>query len=255
MDSNYKPTSLRELLPKSLTDFVILEDAIEGKDLQEFIEFKRKNKISDDTNLLELLASQDIENQKIALVNLVDNSEVEVFRALEGYYNSLQEDNQLKEWAKYTMMRCKISMENSLLGTNKIPMASGLGAKNGKIRFFALLFKEDKSLITESEQKVISNELNFQARELENDIEQVTFNNYYFSVVYLCSLKYMPTLIFEKLSKEMKELGLIISPHMMINNVKIMNDQEINNFFERVNQSDDIADAFSQEEDSTIDNL
>lgn len=239
MDSNYKPNSLRELLPKSLTDFVILEDAIEGKNLQEFVEYKRKNKVDENTNLLELLNSQDVENQKIALVNLVDNSEVEVFRALESYYNSLEEESQLKDWAKYTMMRCKISMENSLLGTNRIPMASGLGAKNGKIRFFALLFKEDKTDISPSEQKVITNELNFQGNELENEIEQVIFNNYYFSVVYLCSLKYMPTLIFEKLGKEMKELGLIISPHMMINNVKIMNDQEINEFLLKAIQEEE----------------
>jgi len=222
---------IREILGSNADNFSILEHQVDIKVQVEYYEFSRKQKTNEDVKDILLKESDlyrsdiDLEKKKTLLVNLASIEKPEAYRILQKYLSEAQPD--IKDWAIMACQESRMLLETRLLDEQQVFISTGLGGKGRKLRYFVVFFPQSENGFNETEQKVMSSELEFVLRRYNGDIEEVHFFDRFATILALIPLNVAVKQPFQQTIDECNSLRNYIKKEFIITNVKILDAKEI----------------------------
>lgn len=222
---------IREILGSSSTNFSILEHQVDIKVQMEYFEYSKSKGRAD--NIEKVLSNEhklydddvSLDEKKALLVNLASIDQPEAYRILERY--SAKATSELRDWAIMATQESRMLLETQLLDEQQVFISTGLGGKDGKLRYFIVAFSEDEMPFTPSQRKLIESEFSYSLRLNESEVEKLEFYDTYFTLVALVPLSVKVRLPFQKAIDECNSLGRFIKDAFIITNVKELDEFEI----------------------------
>ncbi len=218
------------------TDIVNREIPIEIQ--MEFVEVSNKGiinseeKIDKEEFMLDLFSvlekSVEIEDIKEILVFLSNCKNPKAYRVLENFEKQASED--VKDWAYLALRASRMKLESYLLEKNAVLVSSGLGGKDGKLRYFVVLFSVTSKDFNQTQIKILEKELDFFIDRENGEIEYFKAQANFVKMEVLLRLDLSLRQFFRQISNSCKELGIELNDNLLITNVKVLNDMEIKNF-------------------------
>ena len=222
---------IKEMLGVATPNFSILEHQIDIKLQMEYFEYSKSHQAVLTPN--ELLLDEpklysnnvDFEDKKELLVGLASVDKPEAYRILERFATNAPE--QIKGWAIMALQESRMLLETRMLDEQQVFISTGLGGKNGKLRYFVVALSNDEIPFTDTQQRLISSEFDFSLKRFNADIEEIRFASYYFSVIAVVPLSVPIRQPFKMAIDECNSLGRFIKSSFLITNVKLLTDSEI----------------------------
>lgn len=222
---------MREIAKNNPEKIAIIETSVDPNIQIEF--FEKIQKINDNTK--EKISIEDsekelfnptvtIERKKELLVILVTFGEVESFRLIEKFLESV--DVELKTWAYLACQQAKMFLESKLLEETKIYIASGLGGKEHRLRYSFALHSKHNSF-NKYQKDTVKGELEYFFKKEDCLIEEVYFEDQYVIATCLVPIFIEIVDLLQIVLKEINEYGDFLNPNVFITNEKKINIAEI----------------------------
>lgn len=214
-------------------NFHILESSVPVERQMEYFHFSenvKKDKtvhpipIEDQISALNT-ADTSMEEKKYFMVQLAGSAEVPAYRALESYAQNPDPD--LKDWATMALMEARIALEAELSDEKQIFISTGLGGKDTRLRFFSLLKSKDLKPFSDYQRDLIEREFPFSLEKYGSDIESLEIKDNYITLVFLIRFNVNIKTALDEAVSECNQYGDFINPNFLITNVKIYNEEEI----------------------------
>jgi len=181
----------------------------------------------------------DIETKRKLLNQLASFEEVKCFRILEKYMK--KPDKQLADWAYLAYQESLMSIESSLTDEDMVYISSGLGGKDNKLRYFAVMMTDDITrTFSKQEQSLILKEIKYQFDKSDAEFEEHNFYNAYFMFSCLIPIDISIGALFHDAIEQINEFGAVLSDRFLITNVKRMSVDEVEEFIEKRLEEGDI---------------
>lgn len=211
-----------------LDEIVPVEEQMKYFQYSKYVNSQEKDKQPDRNFMIAKLFTPDIsiEDKRYYLSVLAGMTDVASYRAIEAYHNSPLE-KELTSWSALALTESRISLDGELSGEKQFFVSTGLGGRGGKLRYFSVIASKDRSDFTDFQKEVIKKELNFAYEAHDIDIENIDFKSNYVKIFLLCGLKFDPRACTENAIKECNEIGNFIDNRFLLTNVKLINDNEI----------------------------
>ncbi|MCL2329303.1 MAG: hypothetical protein FWC39_12430 [Bacteroidetes bacterium] len=232
MDNGHSLEDLQTMFETNPQMFNIVEEPIDI-DLQ-LGYFKRARKLKKQARKLEDVLAMvpqlydehlRVEEKRDILILLASFESVEAFRALEAYWKTAQGD--VRPWVAMAYQESKMSLESSLLDEKQVLISTGLGGKGYKLRYFICFLHNEDIPYTNTQQKIIQNELSYIFKDYQAECETVEFSGSYAKILALMPLAADVREILIKVAEECNQYGNFISHNFMVTNVKALDDEEI----------------------------
>ena len=214
----------------------ILEEEIDINIQLEYFELSKELKKGqlylNNLQAIEVLKSDTNNNieQKKAIISLSILNDVEALRVLEQFLK--QSNYEIRKWALIAYQENKMLIECSLLDENQIFITTGLGGKNGKLRYYLAIPVCNKKSLSYSEQNIIKEEFSEVISQFGSSVEEINFSNEnYFFGLFLVPLKIPIKRLFATAIAHCNEYGNFLNTDYLITNVKIPSEEEIVNYF------------------------
>lgn len=231
--------NLRKMLKEHGVDsFHILEEHVPIEEQMEYFRFfdkVRNEKVPferDEEIVILYSANQPVSRKKKSLIRLATLPEVAAYRAIETYHSS-PHDPELENWAAMALVGSKVILSSTLSGEQQVYVSSGLGGLDMRLRFFALFATKDRSELTDVQKELIEREFRFQLQQAEVDIEDFTIKENYFTLLMLFPLEAEPKISIDAAIEEINKLGNFLDRKFLFTNIKILNEEEIQQVLER----------------------
>lgn len=241
---------ITQLLKQNPQNFTIVEDQIDLEIQMEY--FKMSRTIKDDTNtdinqlMSDCLSAPDasvIEIKRL-LVYLASVASVDSYRKIEKFYNDVS-DESLRAWCALALKECRMMMESTLLDERQVLISTGMGGKNGKLRYFIVLFSRNGDEFNDTQKKIIRSEFEFTMGNERSDIEKLEFDKRFAKITSLIPLDVEIKNTVQKAVVECNIFGDFINNNFIITNVKPLKTEEIEDI---LNSNDDDNDDNSDVE-------
>lgn len=227
---------IQEVLGGQSDNYSILDHQIDVKLQMEYFEFSRNQEVLDDPQ--EMLGCEpqlynqmlSLEERKALLVNLASIELPEAYRIIERYVT--QAPSELKDWAIMAQLESRMLLETVLLDESQIFISTGLGGKEGKLRYFAVIFTETGYAFTETQQRILKGELELRLNRQGGVIENLNFANDYATVQFLLPIQVVAKEPITLAINECNTLGRFVRDGFIVTNVKILTDSEIDSILE-----------------------
>jgi hypothetical protein len=177
--------------------------------------------------------SLDILLKKKILSQIAAIDDVKAYRAIEKYVKN--DDPELRHWALLALQESRMLLQSKLLEQSQVLVSTGLGGKDGKLRYFFVLFNKNNETYTESQQKIIRNEFDYIFKKNNAEIEEITFYENISTILGLVPLNIPIQDIFVKALAEINQFGNFVRENCIITNVRIMTIEEIRAFIDNNN--------------------
>ena len=220
----------------------------------------KKQKVYSDKEIAIKIAELNItesthKQKKTILIELASVDNVKAFRAIENYV-SKADNPELKAWSTLAMQESRIMMESSLLDENQVFISTGLGGKGNKLRYFIVGFLNEDLEFSDPQKDLLKKEFDYSLTKYESEIESIKFEGKYALITALIPLEQPIKEMLKSAIFECVDLGMNISEHFMVTNVKKMEIDEIEKFIEEqienanFNEDDEnLLNQFDAEED------
>lgn len=171
------------------------------------------------------LETTSAEEKKTLLSTLATSKNVKAYRLLEQYVK--EPDPDVASWAYMALMESRISLESEFTDERQVYISTGLGGKDDKLRFYALLLSTDNQPFKEYQTKMIEQELPFAFKEAGWELEKLHLADGYVEAVFLLPVKAEIKEVFDHLITECNQYGNFLSPVYSITNIKEYSEEEI----------------------------
>ena len=171
------------------------------------------------------------EIKKEILARLASLVRVECFRAIESYVQEAPES--MISWAVLAMNESRMLLESKLMDENQVFISTGLGGKDGKLRYFVVLMTRSKVDLTESQKMVIRNEFEYILKKFDAVLEEADFSDYLATLTLLLPMNYSLKSVFREAIDECNRYGDFLNDDFIVTNVRILSFGEIKDFLER----------------------
>lgn len=181
---------LQNLLKKGESaDFKIIEYGIDFNVVRAYWALLNQNREDLDSdvkaNQSENIHELSSEEQKKLLTHLGRSGEVKDYRTIERFLEETHEE-EMKKWTVVALQHCRIHLENDLLDEPVGFIATGLGGKGMKIRYyFVLISNEELKPVMVSEIEANYREI---VTEFDAEIEEVRQLSNYIIIKILCPI-------------------------------------------------------------------
>ncbi|SHF32248.1 hypothetical protein [Dysgonomonas macrotermitis] len=173
-----------------------------------------------------------IEDKRYYLSALAIIADVAAYRAIETYHSSPLEP-ELANWSALALTESKILLDADLSGEKQFFVSTGLGGRDGKLRYFSVIASKDRTPFTDFQKETILKELKFAYEASEIEVESIDFKGNYLKVFLLCDLKHDPRSYTEEAIKECNDMGDFVDKRFLLTNVKLIKDSEIEELLEK----------------------
>jgi hypothetical protein len=189
---------------------------------------KRTIKEGDYDKFIEKLGSvtSPKEEKKKILALLGASSEIRAYRLLEQYMQAA--DEELVNWATMALMESRIMIESELSGERLIYISTGLGGKEGKMRFYVLIPSVKMAPFKPYQREVIEKEFTWLFPKNDCEIERLSIRENYVELVALLPMSIQIHQMMEFVVSECNIYGNFLSGTLTMTNVKELTQDEVN---------------------------
>jgi hypothetical protein len=173
----------------------------------------------------------DQEETKKILCRLASVEKPEAYRLIEKYLKSAEND--LHAWASLALQESRMLLESRLLDESQVFISTGLGGKDGKLRYFIVLLGKGISSFSLLQQKLIREELELSLKRNDSELESITFEGTLVSALAIIPLRVTIKELFDKAIAECNLYGDFLHPNFIITNVKKLSYDEIFDFLKK----------------------
>jgi len=223
-------------IQKALEDlpenFSILEEQIDidiqMKYFEHTKEMRSKEQAKEAFDNREVLFDEEVdkERKKEVLTNLALYDDVKAYRTLEKFVK--ESKGVMKQWGILAMQESRMLLQSTLLDEQQVFISTGLGGKDKKLRYFIVFINHEKeNLLTNSQQKLLKDELIFELNKYEGIFESMDFMAGFSSALVMLPLSVDIKSIFQNVIDECNQYGGFLQEDMIITNVKVMSRGEI----------------------------
>jgi hypothetical protein len=119
-------------------------------------------------------------------------------------------------------------MHSSLLDEQQVFISTGLGGKGKKLRYFVVFLSvNENEMLTETQQKLLKDELIFELNKQEGVFESMDFMEGFSSALVMLPITAEIRDTFQNVINECNQYGGFLREDMVITNVKILSRSEI----------------------------
>ena len=213
-------------------EFHILEEGIDYQTHKEYVEYTEtfdRGELSEEEtiDLGDLLydIKMPVDGKKKALTLLAHLGSITALRQIEKYHNN--PNNELKQWSALALQECKMFLENTLTDQETGFISSGLGGLKNRLRIFLLVIPLEGQIFTDRQTKVIKDEMNLVARDLNVLVESFDLSETYVGFTALLPLDISVAEFIETGIKKCNELGEFVFEFYYATNLEIPKESEI----------------------------
>jgi len=209
----------------------VLETSIPVEKQMEYFRYsenvRNHSKNESVTEQIAVLNSTDsnFDEKKYAMTFLAISGDIKAYRALEAY--SSRPKSSLTEWASLSLLQAKIMLESEFSDERQVFISTGLGGRGNKLRFYAFFKSVGLVPFSRYQQNLIEKEIPLVIRKYEGELENITIQNNYFSLLFLVSLQIDLKEMLKEAISVCNEYGNFINTHFIITNVKIFDQEDI----------------------------
>ena len=216
--------------------FHVLENRVPFEQQKEYflyslaIRQRRRKRLNDNDYIryeekLENVNLSKDEKKKILTI-LALSSEIRAFRLLEKYLQHPDED--LTYWASMALIESRMAIETELTEEQQIYISTGLGGKNGKLRFYVLILSSQEASFVDYQRTIIEKEFRYFFPEFDCEIERLSIHDNYVELVFLIPFAANMKKMFETVIAECNLYGNFRLILFAATNIKEFNQNEIN---------------------------
>jgi len=165
---------------------------------------------------------------KYALTFLAISGDVKAYRAIEAY-SATHSD----EWTTMSLIQAQITLESEFSDEKQIFISTGLGGKDGQLRFYAFFKSKDGKNFTDYQKKLIEKEIPYSIQNYQGIIENIQIRDNYFTLLFLIHLQIDIKTMLEEALNECNQYGDFINKGFIITNVKVFSEEEIQSELKR----------------------
>jgi len=235
LDNKKSYNEINDFLQNLPKNFSILQEEIDIEIQMEYFEriknLKKTVKIDSEDlpiKIAELkLSSISEEEKKDILIQLASVDDVKAYRAIEKFKN---ETETLKSWATLALQESRMMIESSLLEESQVFISTGMGGKDDKLRYFIVGFLNEEQEFTQAQKNLLLKEFEYSLHQHHSEIENVDFKEKFALITALIPIKAPIKDILKNAIDECISLGMNLSEHFLVTNVKKMDIDEIKAF-------------------------
>lgn len=213
-------------------NFSILEEQIDIEVQMKYFEYSktiREEKIAKECfeHRDELFIPEtEIARKKDILTSIAVYDDVKAYRTLEKYVS--EASGELKQWGILALQESRMLMQTSLLDEQQVFISTGLGGKGKKLRYFVVFIgKNREALLTKTQQKILKNELLFELKKQEGELESLDYIEGFSSALVMLPLTAEIKTVFQTVIDECNQLGGFLHEDLLVTNVKVLSRGEI----------------------------
>lgn len=166
-----------------------------------------------------------VQHKKHILSTLAISKSVKVYRVLETYVK--EPDESVANWAYMALMESRIALESEFSDEKQIYISTGMGGKEGKLRFFALFTSTNHLPFQDYQRGIIEREFPYLLSHEGCVVERLTVAMNYVEMTFLVPVRSDIKGILEKIINECNQYGDFLSRTFTITNVKELSESEI----------------------------
>ncbi len=233
-----KKDFLREILGK-IRNVYVLEEVENPQNVFEYIELAVKVKANIDKE--QVLSRKDklfdkdlsLDERKKLLIQLASVDDIQAYKTLEEFSKSALAQ-EVSDFVKIALQESRTLLQSSLLGEPSILITSGLGGKDDKLRYFAILYANEKKDFTSTQTQIIEKETKFIAEENDCEIEKIDFHGYFVILLLFIPYSMAPSDFLDNLIENINYLGNFISTDYILRNDKTLSAEESKNLIDKI---------------------
>ena len=232
MDNENIYSRIQEFFGGLNQNFSLMEDPVDVAVQMKY--FEMSNRVNRKLTEEEILARKDdlynpkvpVENKKALLVLMAGLPVPEVYRMLEGY--AKEPDEELTDWSKLALQENKLLLESTLLENRQVFIATGLGGKGHKLRYFVVLINKNGDNLQPFQQKVVQDEMQYTLQRYDSELEKLDFMNNYTTMRVVVPISSDLTRLFREGIDECNQFGDFLLSDFIVTNMKELSEDEIN---------------------------
>jgi len=168
-----------------------------------------------------------LDDKKRLLVQMAGIPSPEMYRALENYAKNPDAD--LEDWSKMALQENKLLLESELLDNRQqMFIATGLGGKGHKLRYFVVLINKEGNDLKPFQQKVVKDEMSYILQRYDSELEKLNFKRQYITMSVVVPISSDLTRLFRDGISECNQFGDFLMPEFIVTNLKELSEEEIN---------------------------
>jgi len=235
-------------LPKN---FSILQEEIDIEIQMEYFErikkLRKSAKIEPEDLPIKIaqlnLSETSYKEKKDILIQLATLDDVKAYRAIENFSKTIT-DSFLKSWSILALQESRMMMESSLLDESQVFISTGMGGKGDKLRYFIVGFLDGDNEFTEAQKNLLQKEFEYALHQHNSEIELIEFKEKFALITALIPIKEPIKDLLKKAIDECISLGMNLSEHFLVTNVKKMEIDEIKKFLNEQIEEQGFEDDF-----------
>ena len=199
------------------TAYFTLSNKLRGKDYILDIDSWKQQLFDENVNT---------EDKKKLLVYLSGSKEILALRLLEEYEKVAPDE--LKDWCSIALLEARVQIESDILGERPVIIATGLGGKENKLRFFVVFATKKGEDFSPYQEKLMERELLFFAKKYNCEIEEIRIHSNFATILTLIPFDIeKPGQLFDHVIDECNAYGDFLREDYILTNVRILSDLEI----------------------------
>lgn len=209
----------------------ILQEVIDvDMQLAYFDHLHLKGKILLPEELIEAEATlerEDIELEEVKdlLVCLAITPEVKAYRILEQF--ALKAKGNIRDWAVMAFQENRVHLETILGEQPQALISSGMGGVGHRLRYFVVMQPNDTSGFTPLQRDIIEKEVTYCLQKTDSLLEEMVNYEGFTCITVLIPLQVVLPDLFSEIIEACNLFGKFLSPHMIITNVKKLDEVEV----------------------------
>src|SRR6056297_3074115 len=208
MDNESIYNKIRDVFGKLPDNYNVLEEQIDINLQMEYFDFSKRVKknfkpeVKIEAEEKKKLFQHDVDQhtKKQVLVKLASVEDIEGYRTIEKFLEN--PDDGLREWAVLAFQESRMLLQSRLLDENQVFISTGLGGKGSKLRYFIVFILKDGEAFSETQKKVVNNEVEITLKEYDIEIEEVSFYDSFATILAVIPIDTSIKTIFKKAIKE-----------------------------------------------------
>lgn len=224
--------NIQKALENLPENYSILEERIEIEVQMKYFEFTQKVRNAhiskecfekrDELFLPEI----DSERKKEILSAIASLDEVKAYRTIEKFVK--ESKGEINQWAVLALQESRMLIQTSLLEEEQVFISTGLGGKGKMLRYYVVFINNTiDSLLTDSQQKLIKNELIYEINDNNGEFETMDFMEGFSTSLVMLPLHANIKKVFQNVVDECNQYGNFLNRDLIVTNVKVMSRSEI----------------------------
>lgn len=168
---------------------------------------------------------------KDLLLKLASSKNPRAYTLLKQYVQQEPEPREL-DWAYLALMDCEISLESELSDERQIYIATGLGGKGEKLRFYVLIPSTDLHAFEAYQRQVVEREFNYYFPKVDCEIDNLFIGLNYVELLILIPIRSDIRQVMARIIEDCNEYGNFLADVYTITNVKTFTRREIEEVLE-----------------------